>query len=136
MFTGKELKEKRKLLKLSAKKLADILSVKKDNIYKWEKGIRPNNAEDYIKVEKWIHGKLENVPHETNPEDNLINTLSGDDQEKFRTQRDQISYLRACVSVVMNELAAIQSSISGENGAVILKKLYKAAEDMRKLSDG
>jgi predicted transcriptional regulator len=64
MISGKQIREKRKAEKLSAQGLAEKLKVSKDNLYKWEKGHQPQNAEDYIKVESWLNDKLENVPHE------------------------------------------------------------------------
>ncbi|MDE3249417.1 MAG: helix-turn-helix transcriptional regulator [Bacteroidota bacterium] len=61
MFTGDEIRAKRKALRLTAEALAEILGVNKDNIYKWEKGTRPN-GEDYVKVESWLSSKTENIP--------------------------------------------------------------------------
>lgn len=69
MFTGEEIRQKRNQSGLSAQDLANLLKVSKDNIYKWEKGHRPKNAEDYMKVENWLAGKLENVPRATLAED-------------------------------------------------------------------
>lgn len=65
MFTGDQLKQKRKSAGLSAEALAKLLSVKKDNIYKWEKGTRPTDPEDFLKVSNWVAGKIEIVPHGT-----------------------------------------------------------------------
>lgn len=60
MFTGKQIRDKRKLEGLSVKALALKIGVEEDNLYKWEKGTKPSNPEDYLKVSKW----LENVPRE------------------------------------------------------------------------
>lgn len=57
-----QIKGKRKELKLSAEELATLIGVSKDNIYKWEKGTRPSNPEDYIKLTNWLNGKMEGVP--------------------------------------------------------------------------
>lgn len=54
MFDGKKIREKRRSLGLSAEALADILNVEPGNIYKWEKGHRPRNPEELMKVEKWL----------------------------------------------------------------------------------
>lgn len=64
MFTGEDIRKKRKKLDLSVKELADLLSVKVDNLYKWEKGTKPSDPEDFIKIESWLKGKpLESIPN-------------------------------------------------------------------------
>lgn len=62
MFTGKQIRDKRKAEGLTAEELAVKLTVSKANLYKWEKGHTPSNPKDYIKIEKWLAGKIENVP--------------------------------------------------------------------------
>lgn len=65
MIKGSEIRKRRKEMGLSTQALADLLKVKVDNLYKWEKGTKPTDPEDYIKLENWLSGKLENVPWET-----------------------------------------------------------------------
>jgi transcriptional regulator with XRE-family HTH domain len=65
MFTGEEIRKKRKQSGLSVEELADLLKVNKDNLYKWEKGIKPSRPEDYLAIENWLNKILENVPRET-----------------------------------------------------------------------
>lgn len=72
MFTGKDIRRKRKELGLSAEKLALLLEVSADNLYKWEKGTRPNNARDYLKLEKWLNGGLESVLKKAEPENDPV----------------------------------------------------------------
>lgn len=71
MFTGDQLKRKRKQQKLSAQQLADLLSVGKENVYKWEKGTKITDPEQYRRVDNWVNGKLENVPREM-PGSNIL----------------------------------------------------------------
>jgi len=59
-MTGKEIRDRRKELKLSAEQLADQLEIKLDNLYKWEKGTKITDVGAYIKLENWLKG--ENVP--------------------------------------------------------------------------
>lgn len=66
MISGPAIRKKRKEMNLSVKDLAEALKVKPDNLYKWEKGTKPTDPEDYMKIENWLSGKLESVPHETN----------------------------------------------------------------------
>ncbi|MFL5809223.1 MAG: helix-turn-helix domain-containing protein [Flavisolibacter sp.] len=67
MIKGTEIRKKRKQMGLSAQGLAELLKVKVENLYKWEKGTKPTDPEDYIKLENWLSGKIENVPRETVP---------------------------------------------------------------------
>lgn len=67
MFEGDEIRRKRKASKLSAQGLADLLNVEKHNVYKWEKGHKPNDPEEYLRLESWLSGKVENVPRGTKP---------------------------------------------------------------------
>jgi transcriptional regulator with XRE-family HTH domain len=60
---GEKIKAKRKKDKLSAEELGVLLGVPKDRIYKWEKGAKPSDAEDLIKVQKWLNGELESDPN-------------------------------------------------------------------------
>ena len=41
----------------------------------------------------------------------------------------------ALLSVIVSELAALKASASGEHPEVIVKKIYKAAEDVAKLDE-
>lgn len=80
MFTGKQLREARKAAGFrSVSEFAEYLGVNKDNVYKWERGTRPN-GEDYQKVENFLNRKMENVPHRT--------TRSGE-MEKNSTQETE-----------------------------------------------
>lgn len=67
MFTGEQIRQKRERDGLSAEELADLLGVKKANLYKWEKGHRPHNPKDYIVIEKWLASEMESVPKEARP---------------------------------------------------------------------
>ncbi|HEU4903200.1 MAG TPA: helix-turn-helix transcriptional regulator [Flavisolibacter sp.] len=56
------IKRKRKEESLSAKDLASKIQVRVDNLYKWEKGTKPTDPEDYLKVMNWLNGKVESIP--------------------------------------------------------------------------
>lgn len=55
MFTGKQIREKRESLKLSASMLAKILGVGKESIYKWEGGTKPSHHDMVVKIENWLN---------------------------------------------------------------------------------
>lgn len=68
---------------MSVPDLAGILGIPKDRIYKWQKGSKPSDMEDYMKVNEW----LESVPRadkngvsrqDTNPDMPYIHTNSTD----------------------------------------------------------
>jgi transcriptional regulator with XRE-family HTH domain len=64
---GEEIKAKRKNDGLSAEALANLIGVSMDNIYKWEKGTRISNPEDYEKIKAWLSGNLETIPKKEKP---------------------------------------------------------------------
>lgn len=61
MFTGKEIREKRESLRMSAATLAAILKTTKENVYKWEGGTKPSKHEDVISIESWLNGQPETI---------------------------------------------------------------------------
>lgn len=65
MELSQKIKQKRKTERLSAEALAEKLGFKKANIYKWEKGSKPSDPEEFQKLMEWLDGKLENVPRDT-----------------------------------------------------------------------
>lgn len=54
MFTGKQIRDKRESLKLSAAKLAKLLNTTKENVYKWEGGTVPRTLEHETNIENWL----------------------------------------------------------------------------------
>jgi transcriptional regulator with XRE-family HTH domain len=61
MFTGRDIREKRKREGLTVEALAERLSVSKENLYKWEKGTKITDPQSFLKLQEW----LENVPRST-----------------------------------------------------------------------
>lgn len=120
MVEGIEIRKRRKGLGLSAKELADILGVKEANIYKWEKGHKPNNPEEYLLLQRWLNGKFENVPHEKGR--NLSTeglSLTVDDYiREIVRQRDFAEDL------VKNYITKIDTNLSTALGGVQLLTLH------------
>jgi phage repressor protein C with HTH and peptisase S24 domain len=59
---GLRLKEKRKEKGLSVQALGVLLDIPPDRIYKWEKGTKPSDIEDYKKIDAFLHDNLETFP--------------------------------------------------------------------------
>lgn len=111
MSLGQEIRLKRKSQGLSAEGLSNLLGISKDKIYKWESGTKPSDAEELLKIQKWLAEKLENVPHEssklefneeppaylTNYREKYIALL-----EKENAKKDEI------ISISLNELVTGQ----------------------------
>lgn len=66
MEIGEKIKHKRIKERMSAQDLAIKLSLKKENIYKWESGSKPSDPEEFARVSAWLNNS-ESVPHETVP---------------------------------------------------------------------
>jgi transcriptional regulator with XRE-family HTH domain len=46
----------------SVKTVSQITGIPADRIYKWEKGTKPQDAEDLLKIREYMDGKLESKP--------------------------------------------------------------------------
>lgn len=49
-------------MKLTVTKLAQLLNIPKDRIYKWEKGTKVTAYEDILTIDKFLESTLENIP--------------------------------------------------------------------------
>ena len=100
MFRGHDIRVKRQSLGLSAEALAEKLKVNKNNLYKWEKGHKPHDPEDFMKIKDWLAGNVESVPQkeESSIKDKLTTTTkapafamspNGNSDNKDTTIRNQ-----------------------------------------------
>lgn len=64
----KQIRVKRKSLRLSVEALALKLGVSKDNLFKWEKGTAISDPVSYNKIDAWL--KVETIPKEAGKESN------------------------------------------------------------------
>lgn len=108
MINPKAIRAKRKSLHLSAEALAELLGVKKENIYKWERGTRPSDPDIYLKIETWLREgpELSNVPHETSKNGKILRSevpealkeLLESNRSLAETNRDLVSLLRQMIA--------------------------------------
>lgn len=64
MALAEEIKKYRKEKKHSMNDVSKLTGIPADRIYKWEKGTKPGDAEDLLKIKDYLSGKLENYPKE------------------------------------------------------------------------
>lgn len=131
---GIRLLEERVKTKLSARRYAMDAGVDQSQYSKIEKGeltITENILQKLVSTYGMdknyiLYGK--NVPHGT------FHAELNEPEPKIKSRiESKLDDYGALLSVIVSELAAIQSSISGENAAVLTKKIYKAAEELRKI---
>lgn len=106
-FSGTQIRNKRESLGLSAGDLATMLDISKANLYKWEKGHVPSNPKDYMKVEKWLSGKIESVPNATTrPQTAQNGAKSGAVLSDTRTEIDKlVARIKAETGLIDEEIA-------------------------------
>lgn len=111
MFTGADIRSKRKQLGLTVEELADLLKVSKDNLYKWEKGTRPTRPEDFLAIENWLNGLVEIVPrgNRNNSSGTLQEPLEAYGAPLDRTD-EYIHFLKDQLKEARQELKESQSS--------------------------
>jgi hypothetical protein len=104
MFDYKQIGIKLKANKMTAKGLAELLDINEENLYKWIKGTRITDIDAYNKLENWLSGKVEIVPHE-------------------KKEDKRISTLEARCDVLTGVVVELLFATSGESRAIIQKKL-------------
>lgn len=102
MVKGELIREKRKLLGLSAEELAVILRVTEGKIYKWEKGHKPSDPQEYLRLMEWMGKELENVPPATEPTQN--SNISNHTEEYISLLKAENLRLKNDLQVNLSEL--------------------------------
>lgn len=140
---GERLKEKRKETNLSPRQFAIQAGIDQSQYSKIEKGDLPITENIMNKLVKHygldknsiLHGT--NVPRETvNGSTSPTGAQNSPQTEKTGLDpiKEKLADYGALLSVLVFELASLRSSISGEHQEVLTKKIYKAAEDLKKVS--
>jgi transcriptional regulator with XRE-family HTH domain len=62
MNLGVQLRVYRKSKGHSVQKVSELTGIPADRIYKWEKGTRPSDAEDLLKIRAYMGGEVESAP--------------------------------------------------------------------------
>jgi len=105
-------------------------------------GFSKGNVSDYINKKKSISESFINkfyqeffgsnfVPRDTIKEEVPQGSIQSNAPLKIKVNAHD-----ALLSVLAGELAALKASISGEHPEVVLRKIYKAAEDVDRLQNG
>lgn len=131
VYNGKPIRDKRKKLGLSAKELGELIGVKDDNIYKWEKGTKPHDPEDFLKIETWL--KDESVPDSKNgavvqnkAQHGTNSQKQGLDLIKEVTRLiDEHLTVKATLKVLISELAPLISKATGKSHASVSSQMEK-----------
>lgn len=103
---------------VSVSRFAIQAGIPTERVYQWKKGNGNPKHEDAEKIRAWLGGSevvTEKIP------------TGGQDL------KDVVKTYDALFSVLVAEVAALRASVSGEHSEVIVKKIYKAAEDVAKL---
>jgi DNA-binding XRE family transcriptional regulator len=128
---GKRLKAARIEKGLNSRQFALKAGIDQSQYLKIEKGDSSITKKTMAKlvatyglVQNYIlYGK--NVPNESVMEDNS--------EEYNVSVTEKVATHDALLSVLVNEVAALKSASSGEHSEVVIKKIYKAADDVVKL---
>lgn len=102
MKLGDQIKAKRNKERLSAEDLARKLGLKKENIYKWERGSTPSNPEEYKIVTDWLN----NLEHSPKPLES--STTHDDTRELIKALREHNETLK---NQVQSSLTALHAEL-------------------------
>lgn len=111
MVSGQQIKSKRKELKLSVPKLGARLGIDPEKIYKWEKGTKPSDPDDYKKIEKFVLEGLDNL--ETIPD------MASEGSVK---STDYMSIIESQQRTIESQAETIRMLVSGHQGGEPVRK--------------
>ncbi len=153
MNIGQQIKEKRKKDRISAEDLAIKLNLKKENIYKWERGSTPSNPEEFQRINDWLTGKVDQIPNYSNDHEKYVALLESTNRNLERSiqlsliaiQEGQ-QVLQAKISAGLDQVLKISSILQNkpveelrENASIVadavassLKKLGKDDRNLDK----
>lgn len=132
MFDGKQIRDKRRALGLSVEKLASMLGVSKDNLFKWEKGHRPREQQDYIKMESWLGGKLETIPTVKPAQNGGNSELMDMMKERINELKEDKAFLKRNLEFSLAGLAVGQKSILAHVSTILEKDNERDADGNKK----
>jgi len=105
MDVGQQLKNYRRQKGLSMADIAKITGIPADRLYKWEKGSKPSDAEDLLKMKDLFSGKLENIPIA------LGNMESGKMKEGGNVHEKYLALLEDSLKQREADLASLRSAV-------------------------
>jgi len=120
---GQLIINRRKELKISVPQLARLLKIPKDRIYKWEQGTSEPKHEDRLLLEKWLSGKMEDVPQGTQ-ETGQISRLTKNEYEEPAQKRAENLSQQALYNMTVSDKARAEAELIREqNNKRIIEKL-------------
>jgi transcriptional regulator with XRE-family HTH domain len=128
---AKRLKQARQEHHLSSRQFALQAGVDQSQYLKIEKAKLPITKRTMAKLVTKYGLVQDYILYGNNPPKDA---LMKEDQAEYQVPfRDKVNAHDALLSVLVSEIAALRASASGEHPEVIMKKIYKAAEDVEKL---
>lgn len=129
---GKRLKISREQRNLSPRQFALRAGIDQSQYLKIEKGALPITENTMAKLVATYELKENYILYGNKPPHESV--LSEPAAEYNVTVREKVDMHEALLSILVNEVAALKSASSDEHPEVVIKKIYKAAEDVVKLS--
>lgn len=119
MNLGVQLRVYRKSKNHSVQKVSELTGISADKIYKWEKGTRPSDAEDLLKIREYMSGKVETAPKkeqgklESDPNNPPPAFVPIPWQEYIQLIHLSLEALRAGQSQILNQQARTIAEVRG-----------------------
>jgi len=117
MVSGQEIKAKRIELKLSAPQLGARLGIDPENIYKWEKGTKPSDPDDYKKIEKFV---LEGLEYLESMED--VPNKVAEDLAPYGNLAHCLGIIESQQRTIENQAETIRMLVNGTQGGEPVRK--------------
>lgn len=144
MDLGTQLKTYRKSKGHSVQRVSEITGIPADRIYKWEKGTRPSDAEDLLKIREYMAGKLERGQKENGKlESDPTPDLPPDTKQlyerwladKEKTQQQFHATNQGLIDLLKNKLDEIATNLmTGQHQ--LKEQLFAVGESLGQQLDG
>lgn len=129
---GKRLKAARSKTGLTSRKYAMMAKIDQSQYLKMEKGLLSVTEKTMAKLVTTHHLEKNYILYGNNPPKDSV--LNEEIPEYHVPLKLKVDSQEALLSILVNEVAALKAAASGEHSEVIIKKIYKAADDVIKLS--
>lgn len=131
---GQRLREQREQRHINARQFAMGAKVDQSQYLKIEKGIQRLTEKVLAKLVNQYQVDREYILYGNNSP--FPSQVQEDPALYQLPVKEQLEKQDALLSVLVNELATIKSGTTGDHPEVIVKKIYKAADDLVKINRG
>lgn len=133
MNLGVELRVYRKSKGHSVQKVSELTGIPADRIYKWEKGTRPSDAEDLLKIRAYMGDVLESKPKDIGKQPDPPPYIQVSWQDYMKLIHFSLEQLMAGQNEILKQQAKTRAEVRGYGKYHLVKDAKGSREKFDKL---